>query len=157
VESVERQGDGKVVWHENIWGFRRDWTAEIVDESEPKRVAWRSTSRGGNSGVITFHPLSDRLTRVELNMDFQPQGLFEKLSSGLRFHRRAAKSDLKRFKAYVETRDAMGEQQVEGDEPDQATGSGNGRAQRTPSPEELEEARKEREERRKEREQSRSS
>jgi hypothetical protein len=38
-------------------------------------------------------------------MDFQPQGLFEKAASGLRMSRRALKSDLMRFKAYIEMRD----------------------------------------------------
>src|SRR5581483_4672519 len=92
-------------WHENIWGVRRSWRAEIVEQLPDERIAWRSDDRGGHSGVVTFHPLSKRLTRIELNVDFQPEGLLEKLSSGLRFHRRALKADLHRFKAFAEMRD----------------------------------------------------
>lgn len=104
VERIEQREDNTVVWHENIWGIRRSWKSQIVEQVPDERIAWRSDSRGGHSGVITFHELSDRLTRVELNVDFQPQGLFEKMASGLRFHRRAVKTDLQRYKAFVEMR-----------------------------------------------------
>jgi uncharacterized membrane protein len=104
VERIEQKDDQTVVWHENVWGIRRSWEAQIVEQVPDERIAWRSDSRGGHSGVVTFHELSDRLTRVELNVDLQPQGLFEKMASGLRFHRRALKTDLKRFKAFVEMR-----------------------------------------------------
>jgi len=32
-----------------------------------------------------------------------PHGVFEKLASGMRFHRRAARTDLQRFKAHATT------------------------------------------------------
>ena len=38
-------------------------------------------------------------------MDFQPKGLFEKTASGFRMSRRALRSDLMRFKAFIEMRD----------------------------------------------------
>jgi uncharacterized membrane protein len=104
VERIEQKDDQTVVWHENVWGIQRSWEAEIVEQVPDERIVWRSDSRGGHSGVVTFHELSDRLTRVELNVDLQPQGMFEKLASGLRFHRRAVKTDLQRFKAFVEMR-----------------------------------------------------
>jgi len=104
VERIEQRDDDTLVWHENVWGIRRSWESEIVEQVPDERIAWRSDSRGGHSGVITFHELSDRLTRVELNVDLQPQGLFEKMASGMRFHRRAIKTDLQRFKAFVEMR-----------------------------------------------------
>jgi len=103
-ERVEQRDDQTLAWHENVWGVRRSWEAQIVEQVPDERIAWRSDSRGGHSGVVTFHELSDRLTRVELNVDFQPQGMFEKLASGLRFHRRALKTDLQRFKAFIEMR-----------------------------------------------------
>lgn len=105
VEQIDQRDDETIVWHENIWGVRRSWKAEIVEQIPDERIAWRSDDRGGHSGVVTFHPLAKRLTRIELNVDFQPEGLLEKMSSGLRFHRRALNADLHRFKAFVEMRD----------------------------------------------------
>jgi uncharacterized membrane protein len=105
VEKLEQRDDTHLVWHENIWGVRREWEAEITDQRPNERIAWKSLSGTETTGVVTFHPLSDRLTRIEVNLDFKPQGLLEKTASGFRMSRRALKSDLMRFKAFIEMRD----------------------------------------------------
>ena len=106
VERVEQKDDAHLMWHENIWGVRRQWEAEITDQQPNERIAWESTSGSPKQrGVVTFHELSDRLTRVEVTLDQQPKGIFEKTSSGFRMTRRALRSDLMRFKAFIETRD----------------------------------------------------
>jgi uncharacterized membrane protein len=105
VEKIEQRDDTTLMWHENIWGVRRSWEAEITEQTPCERIAWRSQNGPQSVGVATFHRLSDQLTRVYVTMDFQPQGLFEKTASGLRISRRALKSDLMRFKAFVEMRD----------------------------------------------------
>jgi uncharacterized membrane protein len=176
VEEIEQKDDSTLVWHENIWHVRRSWKSEIVEQRPNERIVWHSKSRGGHSGVITFHPLSDRLTRIEVNIDFQPEGMFEKLSSGLRFHRRAIRSDLQRFKAFVEMRgeetgewrgeiheeeknpalsepqDEHDEQDDQDDQDDEGRGESDGSRDGDP-----EAARKEREQRRRERQKAMSS
>jgi uncharacterized membrane protein len=110
VEKVEQRDDTTVMFHENIWGVRRSWEAEITEQIPAERIVWRSKDKPQVIGVVTFHSLSDNLTRVQVNMDFQPQGLFEKVASGARMSRRALRSDLMRYKAFVEMRDeATGE------------------------------------------------
>lgn len=101
VEAVEPKGENKVIWHENIWGRKRTWRAEITEKRRNQLIAWKDEH---GTGVLTFHQLAPRLTRIELNYDWMPSGVLEKLASGLRFHKRAATSDLKRFKAYAVTR-----------------------------------------------------
>src|SRR3954447_3957541 len=103
-ESVEQDEDEVVTWHENIWGRRRHWKAKITEQIPNERIAWEIQGGGQGVGVITFHELAPRLTRVEVVFDWQPKGLVEKIGSGLRVHKRAAKTDLYRFKAFVETR-----------------------------------------------------
>ena len=105
VEKVEQVDDATLMWHENIWGVRRAWEAEITDQQPSERIVWQSTDGPKQIGVVTFHRLSDRLTRIEVTLDFQPEGLFEKFASGTRITRRALRSDLMRFKAYVEMKD----------------------------------------------------
>jgi uncharacterized membrane protein len=105
VEKLEQRDETHLVWHENIWGVHREWEAEITDQRPNERIAWKSLSGTQTSGVVTFHRLSDRLTRIEVNLDFQPKGLLEKTASGFRMSRRALKSDLMRFKAFVEMRE----------------------------------------------------
>jgi uncharacterized membrane protein len=110
LERAEQRDDATVMFHENIWGVRRSWEGEITDQEPCERIAWRSTGGPQIVGVVTFHRLSDNLTRVSVTMDFQPKGLFEKTASGLRMSRRALRSDLMRFKAFIELRDeATGE------------------------------------------------
>jgi uncharacterized membrane protein len=105
VERIEQIDDTHLVWHENIWGRRRSWKAVITDQTPNERVAWRSEDGVENVGVVTFHDLGDRLTRILVNLDFQPKGLVEKTASGFRISRRALRSDLMRFKAHIEMQD----------------------------------------------------
>jgi len=105
VERIEQRDDTTLMWHENIWGVRRSWEAEIVEQIPSERIVWRSKGGTKSVGVVTFHRLSDHLTRIMITMDFQPKGLFEKTSSGLRISRRALRSDLMRLKAFLELRD----------------------------------------------------
>jgi uncharacterized membrane protein len=105
VERIEQRDDSTLMWHENIWGVRRSWEAEITEQTPCERLVWRSKGGPQTIGIVTFHRLSDRLTRIAITMDFQPKGLFEKTASGTRISRRALKSDLMRFKAFIELRD----------------------------------------------------
>src|SRR5213078_5261528 len=88
------------------WFSTRRWEGEITERKRNRRVAWKTTSGMAHAGVVTFHRLDDELTRVMVDMDFVPQGMIEKMASGLRFVKRAVQADLARFKAYVELGDA---------------------------------------------------
>jgi uncharacterized membrane protein len=102
VESVEQNDDTHVVFNEKMWGIRRRWEAEIVEQRPDERIVWKTVSGLSHTGVVTFHDMAERLTRIELNIDVDPHGPIEKMGRGLRFVKRAARADLKRFKAYVE-------------------------------------------------------
>jgi uncharacterized membrane protein len=102
VVNVRQEGDKKVAWDEKIWFSTRHWEGEITDRRKNRRVAWKTTSGMSHAGVLTFHSLDDSLTRVMVTMDFIPQGMIEKMASGLRFVKRAVEADLARFKAFVE-------------------------------------------------------
>jgi len=105
VERIEQRDDATLMWHENIWGVRRSWEVEITEQTPCERIAWRSNGGTQTVGVVTFHQVSDNLTRIWVTMDFQPKGLFEKAASGTRISRRALRSDLMRFKAFIEVGD----------------------------------------------------
>jgi uncharacterized membrane protein len=104
-ERVEQKDEATVVFHEKVWGIRRQWEAEIVEQFPDERIVWESVSGMQHVGVVTFHELAERLTRIELNIDIDPSGPMEKIARGARFAKRAARADLKRFKAYVEMHD----------------------------------------------------
>jgi uncharacterized membrane protein len=109
VLSVQKSdGKDEVQWEEKIWFKKRQWTGKIVDRRKNDRIAWKTTSGTSHSGIVSFHKLDENLTRVMVEVDFQPTGMFEKMGSGLRFVKRAVQADLARFKAYVEMKDAKG-------------------------------------------------
>jgi hypothetical protein len=86
---------------------------EIVDERPNERISWRRSDGAEATAVITFHPLSDRLTRVMVTYDHEPQGLLEKTTS--LFHRlpRGLSADLMRFKAFAEISEQDAELEAE--------------------------------------------
>jgi hypothetical protein len=45
-------------------------------------------------GVVSFHKMEPNLTRVMVEMEFEPNGPVEKLASGLRFVKRAVQAEL---------------------------------------------------------------
>jgi uncharacterized membrane protein len=100
IEDVEREGDslfGRVSGPRST-----DWEAEIVDEREEQSFAWRSVQGTDTAGLVTFHRLSDRLTRIELDLDVLPTSPAEALTMASHLARRRAEADLRRFKAHVE-------------------------------------------------------
>lgn len=102
VDGVSQEDETHVTFTEKIWGFGRDFEAEIVEQQPYERIAWRSVSGLKHAGVVTFHELAPRLSRIEVTVDFKPESLFQKFGRGARFSKRAIRADMHRFKAYVE-------------------------------------------------------
>lgn len=165
VLSVEQPEDDVVEWQEKIWFSKRQWKAQITDNRKNDRIAWKTETGTNHTGIVSFHKLDAKLTRVMVTVDFQPTGMIEKMASGLRFVKRAVQADLARFKAYVELGDAEGveyesvpeKSDEKDDEKNEKNDDKNERTQDSSSngssadDEQREAERREREERRKER------
>jgi hypothetical protein len=108
VLNVKQKGKDKVSWQEKIWFSKRQWEGRSTEQRENDRIVWKTTSGMSHKGIVSFHELSPTLTRVMVEMEFEPNGIIEKMASGLRFVKRAVQSDLARFKAFVEMQDAKG-------------------------------------------------
>src|SRR5581483_1800272 len=102
VTRVTQEDDCTVSFATKIWGKTKEFTAEIQSQRPDERVKWRVSQGMTHTGVVTFHELSPRLTKVQLSFDVDPGGLLEKLARGARHIKRAARGDLHRFKAYLE-------------------------------------------------------
>jgi uncharacterized membrane protein len=101
-ETVEQADDTTLSFSTKIWGITRRFEAEIVEQRPDQRIEWNVTEGPAHTGVVTFHKLADRLTRIEVSMDVEPHGLLEKTARGMRFTKRAVRADLHRFKALIE-------------------------------------------------------
>jgi uncharacterized membrane protein len=101
-ESVEQVEDTKLSFSIKVWGITRPFQAEIAEQRPDQRIEWNVTEGLAHTGVVTFHELAPRLTRVEVSLDFEPHGMLEKMARGMRFTKRAVRADLHRFKALAE-------------------------------------------------------
>ena len=105
LESVEQVDDATVGFEAKFWGIRRRFEAEIVEQKPDERIEWDVSQGVAHTGVVTFHELAERLTRIEVTLDIEPSGLIEKAGRGWRFAKRGVRGDLHRFKAYAELAD----------------------------------------------------
>ncbi len=104
VEKVEQLDDTTLQWTAEIAGVRKAWKARITEQTPDQRIAWTSIEGATNAGVVTFHRLDDRKTRVTLQLDVEPEGPVESVGDALGFVQRQAKGDLERFKEAIESR-----------------------------------------------------
>jgi uncharacterized membrane protein len=103
VTRVTQEDDCTVSFEAKIWTRKREFTANIETQRPNEQIKW-SVSQGLNhTGVVTFHELGPKLTRVLVGFDVQPGGFIEKYARGARYIKRAARADMHRFKAFIET------------------------------------------------------
>ncbi len=108
-ESGEVQLKGKVFWS------HRQWDTVITDQVPDQRVVWDSTGEKGHlSGVVTFHPLGDELTRLVVVVSYYPQGFMEKTGNIWRAVNRRVRLELKYFVHHVMTESVLHPEEDEG-------------------------------------------
>jgi len=89
-----------------IAGVTREFDAETTEQHPDERVAWTTENGTHQSGVVTFHRISEDTTRVTLQLDHDPQGLVEKAGDALGIVQRRIRGDLANFKTFIEARGA---------------------------------------------------
>jgi len=104
VERVVQRDDKTLDWTADIAGRRKQWTAEITDQTPDTRVAWKSVSGDENAGAVLFEPIDGNRTRVTLKLDADPEGVIETIGANVGFLERRVQGDLKRFKEFMESR-----------------------------------------------------
>ena len=104
IESVQQIDDTHLLWTAEIGGTQEEWRAEISEQTPDQRIAWHATEGKTNAGVVTFHRIDDNKTRVMLQMDWEPEGMKEKVVAAVGSDTRRVKGDLERFKELIEKR-----------------------------------------------------
>jgi uncharacterized membrane protein len=102
VTNVSQEDETTIAFKAKIWGVSKGFKAEILDQRPDDRIKWEVNEGLIHTGVVSFHELAPRLTRIELTLDVEPGSLIEKAARGMRHVKRAARADLHRFKAYIE-------------------------------------------------------
>ena len=104
MKSVTQKGDSMVHWVATVGGKEKEWDARITEQTPDQRVAWKSVDGADNAGVVTFHHISDTVTKVMLQIDYDPEGIVENTGDVMGFVGRRVDADLGRFKDFIEER-----------------------------------------------------
>jgi hypothetical protein len=103
VTSVTQLTDDRLEWVAEIAGVKRQWEARIIRQVPDEQVAWAATSGATNAGEVRFEDVGGGQTSVRLVLEYEPEGLVEKIGDKLNIVENQAKADLDRFKAFIES------------------------------------------------------
>ena len=104
IERVQQLTNTRVRWVADFGGRTHEWEADITEQLPDERVAWKAVDGKTNAGVVTFHRIDDGRTRIMVQMDWEPEGMVEKVGGALGFDDRRLRGDLARFKEMIESR-----------------------------------------------------
>lgn len=112
VRSVNSEDEVTSNWNVKVGPSSRSWKATVLEQVPDERIVWTSEgAKGSTRGVVTFHELAPRLTRVVVVVEYYPAGFFEKTGNLWRAQGRRLRLDLKHFARHVTLTD---EEEVEG-------------------------------------------
>jgi Polyketide cyclase / dehydrase and lipid transport len=104
VTQVDQLDDTRLHWVAEIAGVKRQWDATILEQRPDEKVAWAADEGATNAGAVYFTPVGAGQTLVRLELEFEPEGLVEKVGDALNVVGRQAESDLEKFKTFIESR-----------------------------------------------------
>ena len=102
IKQITQLGDDRMEWVAEIGGIRRQWEAKVLEQVPDTRVSWAATEGATNAGTVAFEDLGGT-TRVTLSMEYEPEGLVEKVGDKLNVVENQAKKDLQNFKEFIES------------------------------------------------------
>ncbi|WP_258803680.1 SRPBCC family protein [Pseudarthrobacter sp. NS4] len=102
VKTVTQLSDDRLEWVAEIGGVRRQWEAKILEQVPDRKIAWAATEGATNAGVVEFEDIGGGQTSVQLTLEYEPEGLIEKVGDKLNVVDRQAEADLQRFKEFIE-------------------------------------------------------
>ncbi len=102
IEAVEQIDDTHLRWVAQVSGERREWQAEIVEQKPDEKIAWRAVDGNGPNGIVTFEPLGEDTTLINVEMSYEPEGMKEALGAKIGLDTRQVRADTELFKQLVE-------------------------------------------------------
>lgn len=104
VVSVDQDDEERTSsnWKMKIAWSNRSWQATVEEQIPDERILWTSEGEKATTrGVVTFHEVAPRLTRVVVVVEYTPAGFFEKTANLWRAQGRRLRLDLKHFQRMV--------------------------------------------------------
>jgi uncharacterized membrane protein len=104
VQYVHQIEGERLFWIAEVGGELKEWFAHITRQVPDEVIAWESENGTGNSGTVTFKPLDEVRTQIELHLEYNPNDFKAKLGGADGFIERRVEADLRRFKEFIEER-----------------------------------------------------
>lgn len=102
VTAVEVDDDTHFTVLARVARREHELSIELLDDLPAERLDWECVGELEHSGVLTFHPLAPRLTRLELTIERASEGPVEHFGRILALPERGLRQELRRFKAVAE-------------------------------------------------------
>ncbi|WP_181764641.1 SRPBCC family protein [Streptomyces albidus (ex Kaewkla and Franco 2022)] len=103
VKDVVRIDNRSFSWKLALPGADKSFIAEITELIPQERIAWKTTEGVEHAGVVTFHRLDDKRSRVTLQIEYNPQGFVEQLGALTNLDSTLTNYDLGEFKTAAES------------------------------------------------------
>jgi uncharacterized membrane protein len=104
IDEVRQLDDKHLRWRAALSGVEKEWDTEITEQVPDRRIAWRTTAGAQNQGVVQFEALAPDRTRVTVDVEYQPEGVVEKVGDMLGMVSSNIEDDLENFKEFIESR-----------------------------------------------------
>lgn len=106
VDRVDQISPTTTHWVTSVGGVHRQFDAEIIEQRPDERIAWTTVNGPKQAGLVSFHRVDATTSRIIVQMDVLPEGVLETLGDKLGVVGHRIEGDLKRFKAFIESRGA---------------------------------------------------
>ena len=88
-------------WKAEIADSDEEWEAEFAGQMPDRRSAWSGQPCATTEGVVTFHPVTDVMSKVLLQLACTPEDSVEKMGDGLGAMSICMQEELERLRAFV--------------------------------------------------------
>ncbi len=100
--QIEQLNDNALQRKTEIVDQDTEWDSEITCQTPYHRTVWASQP-GATEGIVSFHAISDVMSKVLVQVPDTSEGVAEHVGDGLGAMSFRVRNDLERFKAFVET------------------------------------------------------
>jgi len=104
IKQVEQIDPVRTYWKAELGWKTKEWFAVIVEQVPDKKIVWRSVSGEVHFGWVEFAAIAPNRTRLNLRLNYKPEGVMETLGDFLGLVSGGIERDLKRFKQFIESR-----------------------------------------------------
>ena len=107
VEEVRQIDETHLHWVAEIGGQREEWDAEITEQNPDSASPGRRPAASATPASSRSTSLSDERSKIMLQLDWEAEGMVEKVGTMLGQDDRQVSGDLERFKELVEERGSV--------------------------------------------------